>query len=157
MKSGTHKKRTARGWSPDRTGPRWWLALLFTPSFLVCMYRLSGRLHSSSSCSGDDGGHLHINESCRSHAADPIYFSGTTDRQEWRGKASAGELPNYSKLQHFHLHIGPVRPETIVPLLFFFFLRRIFIPLFFFSCHRHCRCRCYRCCCCSAQPPPGLE
>lgn len=27
-----------------------------------------------------DGGHLHINESCRSHAADPIYSGGRTGR-----------------------------------------------------------------------------
>lgn len=39
-----------------------------------------------------------------------------TDRQA--GKASASELPNYSKLPHFHLHIRPVRPATIVPAVF---------------------------------------
>lgn len=44
----------------------------------------------------------------------------TDRRSEARqGEASAGELPNYSKLQHFHLHIGPVRPATIVPVGFF--------------------------------------
>lgn len=47
----------------------------------------------------------------------PFIFSGQTDRQA--GKASAGELPNYSKLPHFHLHIRPVRPATIVPVVFF--------------------------------------
>lgn len=41
-----------------------------------------------------------------------------TDRQA--GKASAYELPNYSKLPHFHLHIRPVRPATIDPVGFFF-------------------------------------
>lgn len=41
-----------------------------------------------------------------------------TDRQA--GKASASELPNYSKLLHFHLHIRPVRPATIVPAVFYF-------------------------------------
>lgn len=39
-----------------------------------------------------------------------------TDRQA--GKASASELPNYSKLPHFHLHIRPVRPATIIPAVF---------------------------------------
>lgn len=39
-----------------------------------------------------------------------------TDRQA--GEASASELPNYFKLPHFHLHIRPVRPATMVPAVF---------------------------------------
>lgn len=141
-KGGTvkrRKKKTVCSWSVAKSRPWWWWwpALLFIPSISVCVYRLSSSSRSSSSCccggggNDDDGGHLHINESCRSHAADPIYFSGTTDRQERRGKASAGELPNYSKLQHFHLHIGPVRPATIVPVGFFllFFFHILFHSL----------------------------
>lgn len=40
-------------------------------------------------------GHLHINESCRSHAADPIYFSRQTDRQARQVPTSCRITPNY--------------------------------------------------------------
>lgn len=40
-------------------------------------------------------GHLHINESCRSHAADPIYFSRQTDRQARQVPTSCWITSNY--------------------------------------------------------------
>lgn len=104
--------------SRERSWPGW-SAFSLTPGISVCVQTLAASATASTAAStaaaAATTGSFTYKWMLPITRSWPYLFQ-RTDRQA--GKASASELPNYSKLPHFHLHIRPVRPATIVPAVF---------------------------------------